>query len=228
MLQPSADTLQHHTDTKGVLNRLREIRVVPVIVIDDPDHAIPLAAALIAGGLPCAEITFRTAAGVESLRRIAAEFPDMLLGAGTVLSPAQAAEAREAGAKFVVSPGSNPRVVEHCLAHQIPIFPGVCTPTEIEALLEKGIRTVKFFPAEPMGGVAFLKAIAGPYTSVEFMPTGGIEAGNLGHYLALKKVVACGGSWMAPAEWIRAEQFDRIRQETERAVRSVRTFAGGE
>jgi 2-dehydro-3-deoxyphosphogluconate aldolase/(4S)-4-hydroxy-2-oxoglutarate aldolase len=227
MLQQSADTLQQYTGTKDLLNRLRQIRVVPVIVIDDPDHAIPLAAALVAGGLPCAEITFRTATAVESLRRIAAEFPDMLVGAGTVLSPAQAAEARDAGAKFVVSPGSNPRVVEHCLEHQIPIFPGVCTPTEIEALLERGIRTVKFFPAEPMGGVAFLKAIAGPYTSVEFMPTGGINAGNLGEYLALKKVVACGGSWMAPAEWIRAEQFERIRQETERTVRAIRTIAGG-
>jgi len=211
-----------------LLNRLRQIRIVPVIVIDDPDDAIPLARALIDGGLPCAEITFRTAAGVESLRRIAAEFPDMLVGAGTVLSPQQAEEARDAGAKFVVSPGSNPRVVDHCLEHGIPIYPGVCTPSEVEALLEKGLTLVKFFPAEPMGGVAFLKAIAGPYTTLQFMPTGGINANNIGQYLSFSKVVACGGSWMAPAEWIREKQFDRIRQETERAVATVRTLAGEE
>jgi 2-dehydro-3-deoxyphosphogluconate aldolase / (4S)-4-hydroxy-2-oxoglutarate aldolase len=206
---------------------LRQIRIVPVIVIDDPDAAVPLAAALIEGGLPCAEVTFRTAAGVESLRRIAAEFPEMLVGAGTVLSPQQAAAARDAGAKFVVAPGSNPRVVDHCLEHGIPIFPGVCTPTEVEAALEKGLRLVKFFPAGPMGGVAFLKALCGPYPMMEFMPTGGINASNVGEYLSFPKVVACGGSWMAPTEWIREKQFERIRQETERAVRSVRTLTGG-
>jgi len=206
--------------------QLRQIRIVPVIVIDDPADAVPLAAALIDGGLPCAEITFRTPAGLESLRRITAEFPEMLVGAGTVLSPRQADDARQAGAKFVVSPGSNPRVVDHCLEHEIPIYPGVCTPTEVEAVLEKGLKLVKFFPAEPMGGVAFLKAIAGPYTTLEFMPTGGINAGNIGQYLSFKKVVACGGSWMAPAEWIKEKQFDRIRQETERAVQTVHTFSG--
>jgi 2-dehydro-3-deoxyphosphogluconate aldolase / (4S)-4-hydroxy-2-oxoglutarate aldolase len=206
---------------------LRQIRIVPVIVIDDPDAAVPLAAALIEGGLPCAEVTFRTAAGIESLRRIAAEFPEMLVGAGTVLSPQQAAAARVAGAKFVVSPGSNPRVVDHCLEHGIPIYPGVCTPTEVEAALEKGLRLAKFFPAGPMGGVAFLKALCGPYPMMEFMPTGGINAGNVGEYLAFPKVVACGGSWMAPTEWIRERQFERIRQETERAVQAVRTLTGG-
>jgi len=206
--------------------RLRQIRIVPVIVIDDSDDAIPLAAALIEGGLPCAEITFRTAAGVESLRRIVAEFPEMLVGAGTVLSTRQADEARDAGAKFVVSPGSNASVVDHCLKNNLPIYPGVCTPTEVEAVLEKGLSLVKFFPAEPMGGVAFLKAIAGPYRTLEFMPTGGINAGNIGQYLSFSKVVACGGSWMAPAEWIRAKQFDRIREETVRAVQTVRTLTG--
>jgi 2-dehydro-3-deoxyphosphogluconate aldolase / (4S)-4-hydroxy-2-oxoglutarate aldolase len=209
-----------------MLSRLRRIRIVPVIVIDDPDDAVPLAAALVEGGIACAEVTFRTAAGLESLRRMASEFPDMLVGAGTVLSPQQADAARDAGAKFVVSPGSNPRVVDHCLERGIPIFPGVCTPTEVESVLEKGVHLVKFFPAEPMGGVAFLKALAGPYTTLEFMPTGGIGAGNLGEYLAFKKVVACGGSWMAPAEWIRAKQFERIRQETERAVAAVRAITG--
>lgn len=206
--------------------RLRQIRIVPVIVIDDPDDAVPLARTLSEGGLPCAEITFRTAAGVESLRRIAAEFPDMLVGAGTVLSPQQATQARDAGAQFVVSPGSNPRVVDHCSEQGIPIYPGVCTPTEVEAVLEKGLRLVKFFPAGPMGGLPFLKALCGPYPMMRFMPTGGINAGNIGEYLAFDKVVACGGSWMAPAEWIRAKQFERIRQETERAVQAVRTLTG--
>ncbi len=210
-----------------VLSRLRQMKIVPVIVIDDAEDAIPLAAALSEGGLPCAEITFRTAAGVESLRRIAAEFPEMLVGAGTVLTPQQAEEAREAGAKFVVSPGSNPRVVDHCLGRGIPIYPGVCTPTEVESVLEKGIRVAKFFPAEPMGGLAFLKALCGPYPMMEFMPTGGINPTNIGQYLSFPKVVACGGSWMAPAEWIRAKQFDRIREETERAVQAGRTRTGG-
>jgi 2-dehydro-3-deoxyphosphogluconate aldolase / (4S)-4-hydroxy-2-oxoglutarate aldolase len=149
----------------------------------------------------------------------------MLVGAGTVLSPRQVTEAREAGAHFVVSPGSNPRVVDACLEQGIPIFPGVCTPTEVEAVLEKGIHVVKFFPAEPMGGVAFLRALAGPYTTLEFMPTGGIGAANVGDYLTFRKVVACGGSWMAPTEWIRAKQFDRIREETERSVAAVRAFS---
>jgi 2-dehydro-3-deoxyphosphogluconate aldolase / (4S)-4-hydroxy-2-oxoglutarate aldolase len=212
--------------TSDIQQQLRQFRIVPVIVIDDPDHAVPLAAALAEGGLPCSEITFRTAAGLESLRRIAAEFPDMAVGAGTVLTPRQATEARDAGARFVVSPGSNPRVVDHCLEQGIPIFPGVCTPTEVEAVLEKGIRLVKFFPAGPMGGVGFLKALAGPYPMLEFMPTGGVSAQNIGEYLAFDRVVACGGSWMAPAEWIRAGQFDRIREETERAVAAVRTLTG--
>jgi 2-dehydro-3-deoxyphosphogluconate aldolase / (4S)-4-hydroxy-2-oxoglutarate aldolase len=204
--------------------RLREVRVVPVIVIDDADAAIPLAAALQQGGLPCAEVTFRTAGAAEALRRMAGEFPEMLIGAGTVLTPAQAAEARDAGAKFVVAPGFNPRVVDYCLENEIAVCPGVCTPSEVEAALEKGLSLLKFFPAEPAGGVKYLKAIAAPYTDVQFMPTGGVGPDNLAQYLAFDRVVACGGSWMAPAEWIRARDFDRIRQETERAVQAVRAL----
>jgi 2-dehydro-3-deoxyphosphogluconate aldolase / (4S)-4-hydroxy-2-oxoglutarate aldolase len=204
--------------------RLREVRVVPVIVIDDADAAIPLAAALQQGGLPCAEVTFRTAGAAEALRRMAGEFPEMLVGAGTVLTPAQAAEARDAGAKFVVAPGFNPRVVDYCLENEIAVCPGVCTPSEVEAALEKGLSLLKFFPAEPAGGVKYLKAIAAPYTDVQFMPTGGVGPDNLAQYLAFDRVVACGGSWMAPAEWIRARDFDRIRQETERAVQAVRAL----
>jgi 2-dehydro-3-deoxyphosphogluconate aldolase / (4S)-4-hydroxy-2-oxoglutarate aldolase len=211
---------------KAILESIRKLRIVPVIVIDDPDTAVPLAAALIDGGLPCAEVTFRTPGAAESLRRMAGEFPDLLVGAGTVLTAAQAAEAREAGARFIVAPGFNPRVVDDCIAHETPVFPGVCTPTEIEAALEKGLRTLKFFPAEPMGGVPFLKAISAPYGAVEFMPTGGISADKLREYLSFNRVVACGGSWMAPSAWIQARAFDRIRDETQRAVTAVREITG--
>jgi 2-dehydro-3-deoxyphosphogluconate aldolase/(4S)-4-hydroxy-2-oxoglutarate aldolase len=214
------------TEAAAVLARLRQARIVPVIVIDDAADALPLAAALVEGGLPVAEVTFRTAAAGEALRRIAGENPDLLAGAGTVLTPQQAREAREAGAKFIVAPGFGPAVVDYCLEHEIPVFPGVCTPTEVEMALAKGLTTLKFFPAEPAGGVAYLKAIAAPYGMVEFIPTGGISATNLGAYLAFKKVVACGGSWMAPAEWIRGKQFDRIREETAIAVTLAREIGG--
>jgi 2-dehydro-3-deoxyphosphogluconate aldolase/(4S)-4-hydroxy-2-oxoglutarate aldolase len=204
-----------------VIEQLRQLKIVPVIVIDDPIRAAPLAAALINGGLPCAEITFRTAAAVESLRRIANERPELLVGAGTVLSPQQAATAINAGARFVVAPGFNPAVVDYCLEHNVAVFPGVCTPTEIEMALAKDLQTVKFFPAGPMGGVAYLKAIAGPYGMMQFIPTGGINTSNIAEYLAFKKVLACGGSWMAPAEWIAGGEFDRITAETARAVEAV-------
>jgi 2-dehydro-3-deoxyphosphogluconate aldolase / (4S)-4-hydroxy-2-oxoglutarate aldolase len=209
-----------------VLNQIRQFKIVPVIVIDDAADAVPLARALSDGGLPCAEITFRTPAAAEALRRMTDELPQMLAGAGTVLTPAQAAQARDAGATFIVSPGFNPAVVEYCLEHEIPVFPGVCTPTEIEAALQKGLKTLKFFPAEPMGGLPFLKAISAPYGMIDFMPTGGINLAKLTEYLAFTRVVACGGSWMAPAEWIRGQAFDRIRQETEQAVRTVRHSTG--
>ena len=209
-----------------VMSRLRALRIVPVLVIDDAHDAEPVAQALIHGGLPIAEVTFRTAAAAESLRRIAAELPDLLAGAGTVLSVEQAAQARSAGARFIVAPGFNPAVVDYCLEHDVPVFPGVATPTEIEAALQKGLDTLKFFPAEPLGGLPFLKAVAAPYGGVSFIPTGGINLTNLFEYLAFPRVLACGGSWMAPAEWARAQQFDRIRQETERAVRATQQLVG--
>ncbi len=205
----------------AVTARLRQTRIVPVIVIDDADDAVPLAAALTDGGLACAEVTFRTKAAGEALRRICAEHPDMLAGAGTVLTPQQAAEARAAGAHFMVAPGFSPAVVDYCLTHDIPVYPGVCTPTEVEAALSTGLTVLKFFPAEPAGGVPYLKAISAPYTSVEFMPTGGVNASNIGSYLALRNVVACGGSWMAPSDWIAAKQFDRIRDATRDAVAAL-------
>lgn len=210
-----------------IVTRLRSARVVPVLVIDDAADASPLAGALAQGGLPLAEVTFRTAAAAEALRRIAGENPDMLAGAGTVLTPAQAKQAVDAGAKFVVAPGFGPAVVDWCLEHEVPVFPGVCTPTEVEAALARGLTVLKFFPAEPAGGVAYLKAISAPYGMCEFIPTGGINAANVASYLALKSVVACGGSWMAPAEWVRQKQFDRIREETRAAVEAVRAATAG-
>ena len=201
-----------------VVKRLRDARIVPVITIDDPANAVPLARALAAGGLTCVEITFRTAAAAESIERISGDVPEMFVGAGTVLTPSQAAAAGNAGARFIVAPGFGPRVVEHCQSHGVPVFPGIATPTEIEAALAMGLRTLKFFPAEPMGGLAYLKAVAAPYVEVRFLPTGGINAANVASYLAFSRVVACGGSWMAPAEWIAAGQFDRIREESRRAV----------
>jgi 2-dehydro-3-deoxyphosphogluconate aldolase/(4S)-4-hydroxy-2-oxoglutarate aldolase len=196
---------------------LGRLRVVPVIVIDDAADAVPLGRALAEGGIPCAEITFRTAAAEDAIRRMASELPDVLVGAGTVLSPEQAARAMAAGAQFIVAPGFNRRVVDFCLERGVPVYPGVSTPTEIEAALEAGLRVLKFFPAEPLGGLPYLKAVAAPYAGVGFMPTGGITPRNLGDYLAFPRVVACGGSWMAPAEWISAGAFDRIRDETRAA-----------
>ena len=212
--------------TTAIVARLRAARLVPVLVIDDAADAVPLAGALAAGGLPVAEVTFRTAAAGEALRRIAAEAPQLLAGAGTVLTPDQARQAADAGAKFVVAPGFGPAVVDWCLGHDLPVFPGVCTPTEVEAALTRGLTTLKFFPAEAAGGTAYLKALAGPYGSVQFIPTGGIGAANVASYLALKNVVACGGSWMAPAEWVRGKEFDRIREETRNAVAAAGSIGG--
>jgi 2-dehydro-3-deoxyphosphogluconate aldolase/(4S)-4-hydroxy-2-oxoglutarate aldolase len=210
----------------AVVDRLRALRVVPVIVIDSPRDAVPLAAALADGGLPCAEITFRTPAAVEALSIIARERPDFLVGAGTVLSPQQADLAMASGAAFAVSPGTNPRVVAHCRDIGLPFYPGVATPSDLEAALELGARTVKFFPAEPMGGVRFLKALAAPYGDVSFMPTGGVSRDTLAGYLGFGRVVACGGSWMAPPDWIAAGAFDRVRDETRRVTELLESIEG--
>jgi 2-dehydro-3-deoxyphosphogluconate aldolase/(4S)-4-hydroxy-2-oxoglutarate aldolase len=157
---------------------------------------------------------------------LSGECPNVLAGAGTVLTPGQAKEARDAGAKFIVSPGLNPQVVEYCLEHGMPVYPGIATPTEIETALRLGLSVLKFFPAEPLGGVSYLKAISAPYGSLSFMPTGGVSAANVGSYLAFSKVIACGGSWMAPSEWIAAAQFDRITNEVKAAVAAVKPEQG--
>lgn len=222
-----SNTDQDSNSNQDMTERLRQLRLVPVVVIRDASRAVPLARALLDGGLPCAEITFRTPAAREALARIAAEVPEVLVGAGTVLTREQAAAAREAGARFVVSPGFGPSVVDYCLEHGLDVYPGVCTPTEIQMALEKGLDVLKFFPAEPLGGASFLKALAAPFPGVRFIPTGGINAEHLPAYLKLDAVVACGGSWMAPANWIDEGAFDRIRGEVERAVRTVRELSGG-
>lgn len=208
-----------------IVARLRRHRLVPVIVIDDPEAAPSLGRALVAGGLPCAEVTFRTAGARASLERLVAECPDVLVGAGTVLSREQAMEAERAGARFIVSPGFGPAVVDYCIDHGIPVFPGVATPTEIEAALSRGLRVLKFFPAQPLGGIEYLKAISAPYGSVDFIPTGGIGLMNLGEYLRFPRVVACGGSWMAPPERIAAGDFNGIANAVREAVDAVNAVA---
>lgn len=209
-----------------ILEQIGGMGIVPVVSIPESRMALPLAESLLAGGLPCAEITFRTAAAADSLAQIARTYPDLVLGAGTVLTTEQADRAIDAGAKFIVSPGTNPRVVEHCLARGVTIFPGVCTPTEIEAALALGVDVLKFFPAEPMGGTGFLKAICAPYRQVRFIPTGGIDTKNLASYLAIPAVVGCGGSWMVKPELMEAGEFGKIESLTREAMALVRQIRG--
>jgi 2-dehydro-3-deoxyphosphogluconate aldolase/(4S)-4-hydroxy-2-oxoglutarate aldolase len=199
------------------MKRIHELKLVPVIVLERAGDAAPLAEALIAGGLPCAEVTFRAAAAVDSIRIIAG-FGDICLGAGTVLSVDQVKAAVDAGAKFIVTPGFNPDVVGYCVANGIPITPGIATPTEIELALKFGLEVVKFFPAESFGGLKTLKAISAPYGMVKFIPTGGISEANVRDYLAFDKVFACGGSWMVKKELIDAGKFDEIASLTRKAV----------
>jgi len=193
---------------------LRRSRIMPVIVIDDPKDAGPLASALLDGGLPIAEITLRTPRALEALRRITQEQPEMLAGAGTVLNVAQAAQARDAGAKFIVSPGFSRAVVDYCLEHDLAVYPGVSTASEIQAALDAGVNLLKLWPIETLGGPAYLQLLAGPFSGVEFNANGGLTAENFEKYLSLPNVVACGGPWMAPRDWIAAGQFDRIREAT--------------
>lgn len=202
--------------------RIASARLLPVVVLESADDAVPLARALVAGGLPVAEVTFRTAAAAESIRRIAAEVPDMLLGAGTVLTEKQLEAAVQAGARFIVTPGFNPAVVAAAKAASLPIVPGINNPTGVEQAMSHGLSVVKFFPAEATGGVPFLKALTGPYGDMRFVPTGGIGPKNLASYLALKAVLACGGSWMVEPALIREGRFDEITRLTAEAVALAR------
>ena len=207
-----------------VLTKISEIGIVPVIAINDAQKAVPLARALIAGGIPCAEITFRTAQGEESMRRIAGEVPEIMLGAGTVTTVEQVDRAVTAGAKFIVSPGFNLKVASYCIDKGLPFTPGCSSPSDIEQALEMGFDVVKFFPAEQAGGLDFIKAIAAPYTTVKFIPTGGINATNIAKYLAFEKIIACGGSWMVTAQLIDSGNFDEITRLCREAVRIVMGF----
>ena len=193
--------------------------VVPVVVLDDAKDAAPLAKALVEGGLPCAEVTFRTAAAEESIKIMTSEYPDMFVGAGTVLTIDQVDRAVAAGAKFIVSPGFDPEIVDYCISKDIPVFPGCITPSEVAQAVKRGLKVVKFFPAEQFGGVATIKAKAAPYVGLKFMPTGGISAKNLENYLSCDKIVACGGSWMVKGDLVKAGKFDEIKALTAEAVK---------
>jgi 2-dehydro-3-deoxyphosphogluconate aldolase/(4S)-4-hydroxy-2-oxoglutarate aldolase len=209
-----------------VLEQFEKIGIVPVVVLDDAKDAEPLAKALVNGGLPCAEVTFRTAAAEESIRIMSEKFPQMLVGAGTVLTTEQVDRALAAGAKFIVSPGLNPKVVKYCLDKNIPVTPGTQTPSEMEQALELGLEVVKFFPAEPAGGLNMIKAVAAPYTSLKFMPTGGINLNNVEDYLKYDRILACGGSWMVKGDLVRAGKFDEIEKMTRDAADMVKKIRG--
>lgn len=208
----------------AVLEEIQKIGIVPVVVLDKPEDAEPLAKALCEGGLPCAEVTFRTAAAEESIRIMSEKYPKMLVGAGTVLTTEQVDRAVNAGAKFIVSPGLNPEVVKYCVERNIPVTPGTCNPSDIETALSLGLDVVKFFPAEAAGGLAMIKAMAAPYVNMKFMPTGGINAKNINEYLAFDKIIACGGSWMVNKALVNAGEFDKIREMTTEAVRTMLGF----
>nr|WP_296006746.1 bifunctional 4-hydroxy-2-oxoglutarate aldolase/2-dehydro-3-deoxy-phosphogluconate aldolase [uncultured Blautia sp.] len=202
-----------------VAEKIAGFGVVPVVVLEDVKDAAPLAKALVEGGLPCAEVTFRTAAAEESIRIMATEYPDMFVGAGTVLTIEQVDRAVAAGAKFIVSPGFDPEIVDYCLEKEIPVFPGCITPSEVAQAVKRGLKVVKFFPAEQFGGVATIKAMAAPYVGLKFMPTGGVSAKNLESYLSCDKIIACGGSWMVKGDLVKAGKFDEIKNLTEEAVK---------
>lgn len=206
---------------KDITERFEKLGVVPVVVLEDAKDAVPLATALVEGGLPCAEVTFRTEAAEESIRLMTEQFPEMLVGAGTVLTVEQVDAAVRTGAKFIVSPGFDAEIVDYCLKNEIPVFPGCISPSEVAQAVKRGLKVVKFFPAEPTGGISMIKAMAAPYTGLKFMPTGGINAKNLGEYLSCDKIVCCGGSWMVKGELVKTGEFNKIRQLTEEARRLV-------
>ena len=200
--------------------------VVPVVVLNDPAEALPVADALLKGGLPVAEVTFRTAAAEEAIRIMAAERPAMLVGAGTVLTIDQVDRAVAAGAKFIVCPGFDPEIVDYCIGKNIPVFPGCTTASEVAWGVKRGLNVLKFFPAEQCGGVATIKALCAAYVGVKFMPTGGIGPKNLKDYLSCDKIVCCGGSWMVKGDLIKAGRFDEIERLSKEAVALAKQVRG--
>ena len=210
-----------------VVSKLGEVGIIPVVAIERAEDAKALGQALLDGGLPCAEITFRTAAAEDAIRSMSSAFPEILVGAGTVLSVEQAKRAAGAGARFIVSPGFDPAVVDWCLANDVAITPGVATPSDVIMGLNRGLEVVKFFPAEALGGTKTLKAIGAPFGGVKFIPTGGISAANLADYLSLPMVYACGGSWMVKKQLISDGDFDTIAALAKEAVALVAATRAG-
>ncbi|HAT8545365.1 TPA: bifunctional 4-hydroxy-2-oxoglutarate aldolase/2-dehydro-3-deoxy-phosphogluconate aldolase [Vibrio vulnificus] len=201
--------------------QLKALKVIPVIAIDKAEDIIPLGKVLAENGLPAAEITFRSAAAAEAIRLLRETQPDMLIGAGTVLNREQAIAAKEAGATFIVSPGFNPNTVKACQEIGIDIVPGVNNPSTVEAALEMGLTTLKFFPAEASGGINMVKSLLAPYTDIELMPTGGINPANIKDYLAIPRVLACGGTWMVDKKLIEAGNWEELARLTREAVALV-------
>ena len=211
---------------EDITESFEKLGVVPVVVLEDAKDAVPLATALVKGGLPCAEVTFRTEAAEESIRLMMEQFPKMLVGAGTVLTVEQVDAAVRAGAKFIVSPGFDEEIVDYCIKNEIPVFPGCITPSEVAQAVKRGLKVVKFFPAEPAGGISMIKAMAAPYVGLKFMPTGGINAKNLEDYLSSDKIICCGGSWMVKGDLVKAGEFDKIRELTAEACKLVASIHG--
>lgn len=205
-----------------LLPALEAGKLVPVVKLDRVEDAKPLGEALCRGGLPVAEVTFRTDAAEESIRIMKKEFPEMLVGAGTVVNVEQAERAKDAGAEFIVSPGINKAVIEYAIENEIPVFPGTCTPSEVMTALEYGLEVVKFFPAKQYGGLATIKALAAPFPSIRFMPTGGINEENIKEFLAFDKIIACGGSWMVKDSLIKEGRFDEIERLAAQAVALIK------
>ena len=209
-----------------ILNQLEKCMIVPVVVLENAKDAKPLGEALCNGGLPCAEVTFRTEAAEESIRIMSESFPEMLVGAGTVLTTEQVDRAVNAGAKFIVSPGFDEEIVDYCLEKGITVLPGCATPSEVAKAVKHGLEVVKFFPAEPAGGLPMIKAMAAPYTMVKFMPTGGINPENVKDYLAFNKIFACGGSWMVKNTLVENQEFDKICELSKEAVTIAKSIRG--
>lgn len=201
--------------------KLRQIKLVPVIAVENAQDILPLADSLADNGLPVAEITFRSEAATQAIKLLRQQRPDILIGAGTVLTPQQVVAAQQAGADFIVSPGFNPNIVKLCQQLDLPITPGVNNPSAIEQALEMGINLVKFFPAEASGGVKMIKALLGPYAQLQIMPTGGINLNNIRDYLAIENIIACGGSWFVSNELIQQQNWVKIGQLTKQAVEYI-------
>ena len=209
-----------------VLEQIQKTGIIPVVVLDDAKDAEPLAKALCDGGLPCAEVTFRTEAAEECIRIMSEKFPEMFVGAGTILTTEQVDRAVAAGAKFIVSPGLNPRIVKYCVEKGIVITPGCANASDMEQALENGLEVVKFFPAEPAGGLNMIKALAAPYVGLKFMPTGGISPKNVREYLAYNRIIACGGSWMVKNDLVKAGDFAAITEMAKECVQIVKESRG--